>query len=248
MGNYKMIEIQNLTVSFEENIVLDDISCKINKNFLTTIIGKSGTGKSVLMKTVLGLIKPITGTIFIDTISVNEKNKNLLKERKRKMAMLFQSSALFDSMTVFQNVAFPLYEHKKLPFYEIKDKVIEVLNLVNLSEDILDLYPSDLSGGMRKRVALARAIIEEPEYLIYDEPTTGLDPVTAEEIIKLINRLHKKLAMTSIVITHDPECIKAITQRLIMLDSGKIIFDDEFSKFVECEHRSAKSFYEHIYG
>ena len=141
-----------------------------------------------------------------------------------------------------------LFRSTKLPFYKIKEKVIEVLRLVNLTDDILDLYPSDLSGGMRKRVALARAIIQEPEYLIYDEPTTGLDPVTAEEIIKLINKLNKDLDMTSVVITHDPECIKVITQKLIMLDSGKIIFNDDFSKFAECEHKSARSFYEHIYG
>ena len=243
-----MIEIKDLSVSFDEKVVINDISCVIKKNILTTIIGKSGTGKSVLMKTVLGLIRPVSGEISIDSFSLKETKRNLVIERKKKMAMLFQSSALFDSMTVLQNVAFPLYEHTKLPFSQIKDKVIEVLKLVNLSESILDNYPADLSGGMRKRDALARAIIQEPEYLIYDEPTTGLDPITAGEIIKLINGLHERLSMTSIVITHDPECIKEITQRLIMLDDGKIIYDDDFSKFRDCEHLSAKSFAEHIYG
>ena len=243
-----MIEIKDIWVSFDEKMVIENITCNIEKNILTTIIGRSGTGKSVLMKVVLGLIKPEFGDISIDSISIKNTNRSLINERKKKMAMLFQSSALFDSMTILQNVAFPIYEHKQLQFLQIKEKVIEVLSLVNLEASILDLFPSDLSGGMRKRVALARAIIQEPEYLIYDEPTTGLDPITADEIIKLICKLHKKLSMTSIVITHDPECIKTITQKLIMLDNGKIVYNDHFANFKKCEHPIAKSFADHIFG
>jgi phospholipid/cholesterol/gamma-HCH transport system ATP-binding protein len=242
-----MIEVSNLTVQFDDNKVLDDISCKIEKSKITSIIGKSGTGKSVLMKTVLGLIKHSEGDIYIDGISVNNADKSEIKSIQAKMSMLFQNSALFDSMTIFQNVGFPLFEHTKLSYNEIKDKVEEVIELVNLSSNIFDLYPSDLSGGMRKRVALARAIIQEPEYLIYDEPTTGLDPVTAEDIINLIESLYKKLSMTSIVITHDPECIKQLTNTLIMLDKGKIVFDDDFSRFRGAEHPTARQFVGHIF-
>ncbi|MCL1826678.1 MAG: ATP-binding cassette domain-containing protein [Candidatus Cloacimonetes bacterium] len=242
-----MIEIKGISVSFDDKVVLDRVSCRIEKGKISTIIGKSGTGKSVLMKTSIGLLQPSEGDILIDGVSMitaTKKEKFLLK---KKMAMLFQSSALFDSMTILQNVGFPLWEHTDLPFEVIKDKVVSVLGLVNLSENILDLYPSDLSGGMRKRVALARAIISEPKYMIYDEPTTGLDPLTADEIIKLINALHRDLSMTSIVITHDPECIKMVTQNLIMLEQGNIIYDDVLQNFSACSHQTAKDFARHIF-
>ena len=239
-----MIEIRNLTVRFDDSLILDDLSCNIEKNKITSIIGKSGVGKSVLMKSVLGLIKGVEGEVIIDGVLYDKLGK---ERNELKMAMLFQNSALFDSMTVFQNTAFPLYEHTKKSYSEIREKVVEMLSLVNLSENILESYPAELSGGMRKRVALARAIIQEPDYLIYDEPTTGLDPVTADEIINLISSIHDKLSMTSILITHDPECIKQLTQNLIMIDSGKIIYDDSFSKFKDFEHPVAKSFIYHIF-
>jgi len=241
-----MIDISNLSVHFDDKVVLSDISCIIEKDIVTTIIGKSGTGKSVLMKTVLGLIEPTRGDVTIDKISLKKAKKKMKIEIKKKTAMLFQSSALFDSMTILQNVGFPLYEHTNINFSDLVEKVIKMLQLVDLTSDILDLYPSDLSGGMKKRVALARAIIQEPEYIIYDEPTTGLDPLTAEEIIRLIDTLNKELKMTSIVITHDPECIKSITQKLIMLDQGKLIFNDDFSKFSTCTHPIVKSFAKYI--
>jgi phospholipid/cholesterol/gamma-HCH transport system ATP-binding protein len=197
------------------------------------------------MKTVMGLIKPNQGHISVNSIPIDcKKNRN---EIKKKLAMLFQSSALFDSMTILQNVGFPLFEHTNLTFLEIQQKVEKVLNLVNLSNDIMNCYPSDLSGGMKKRAALARAIINEPEYIIYDEPTTGLDPLTADEIINLINNLHKELSMTSIVITHDPECIKSVTENLIMLDRTKIVYDDIFQNFKNCQDQTAKSFIKYIF-
>ena len=236
-----MIEIKNLSVSFDNNLILDNVSCNIEKGIITTVIGKSGIGKSVLMKAVLGLLKEMNGDILIDNISIHTRNKQERKYIKSKMAMLFQNSALFDSFDIFQNIAFPLYEQKKMSYIQMKNKVSEMITLVNLP-DILHLYPADLSGGMRKRVALARAIIQEPEYIIYDEPTTGLDPITGKEIINLIESIQEKLQMTSIVITHDKDCIKQLSNRLILLDNKTIIYNNDFRKFKDFDNELAKSF------
>jgi len=241
-----MIKIMNLTVHFAEHTVLDNISCVIPKKQITCIIGKSGVGKSVLMKTVLGLIPYQQGAIEIDHLLCDWQKPQEFQKIKKKMTMLFQSSALFDSMSVFQNIAFPLYEKRTMKFPTIEEKVHRIISLANLSPQILSLYPADLSGGMRKRVALARAIIQEPEYLIYDEPTTGLDPITGEEIINLIGSVHRQLGMTSIVITHDLECIKSLSNQLILLHAAKIIFHDDYQNFKNAEHEVAKDFVRHI--
>jgi len=237
-----MIEIKNITVTFDDKLVLEDISCDIEKQKITSIIGRSGEGKSVLMKTVLGLIKPRFGDIIIDDISIFTQNKQELKTVKSKTAMLFQNSALFDSMDVFQNIGFPLFEHTKLPLEEIQERVLELLSLVDLSKETMNKYPSELSGGMRKRVALARAMIQEPEYLIYDEPTTGLDPITAKEITNLIGKIHDKLGMTSIIITHESDVIKKLSENLIMIDSKQIIFKGDLAGFNNFAHPIAEAF------
>jgi phospholipid/cholesterol/gamma-HCH transport system ATP-binding protein len=238
-----MIKVKNLSVGFEGKIVLDDVSCRIEKGKITSIIGKSGMGKSVLMKAILGLLPYQAGEVEVDGFCGRKELKSL----RSKMAMLFQNSALFDSLDVFQNISFPVFEQTKKPYHEIREKAKEMLTLVNLPISILENYPAELSGGMRKRVALARAIIQEPEYLIYDEPTTGLDPITGDDIIKLIGDIHKKLDMTSIVITHDPECIKTLTESLIMIDDKKVIFCDSFENFMEFSHPTAVSFKNHIF-
>ena len=237
-----VITVNNLTVKFDDKMVLDDVSCQIEKGKITSIIGKSGMGKSVLMKTVLGLLEFNAGEIYVDHLSI----KTDIDKIRKKTAILFQNSALFDSLSVFQNISFPLFEHTKLSYERIRDKVEETIKLVNLP-DILDAFPAELSGGMRKRVALARAIIQEPEYLIYDEPTTGLDPVTGDDIIHLIAKVHQALGRTSIVITHDAECIKTLTENLIMIDNKDIIFCDNFEKFMQFEHPTAISFKQHIF-
>jgi len=238
-----MITVRDLTVRFDEKLVLDRVSCDIHTGKITSIIGKSGMGKSVLMKTVLSLLKYQTGEITVDGLST----KTDLHKVRKKMAMLFQNSALFDSMNIFQNISFPLFEHTKLPYDEILRQVQTMIELVKLP-DILRAYPSELSGGMRKRAALARAIIQKPEYLIYDEPTTGLDPITAEEIINLIGSIHKELGMTSIIITHDPECIKTLTENLIIIDDKDVIFCDSFEGFMSFGHPTGVKFREHIFG
>lgn len=242
-----MINVKNLSIRFDDTLVLDGISADIKKNIITSIIGKSGSGKSVFIKTIMGLLKANSGEIFIDNVNINNIPKKVRKDIQKKLSMVFQNSALFDSLNVFQNVSFPLYEHTKLNDKEIIEKVNYTLSLVNLT-DILEVYPSDLSGGMKKRVALARAIIQEPDYIIYDEPTTGLDPITADEIINLIKDIHSTLKMSSIIITHDPECIKQLTENLIMIDNKKIIFQGTLNDFHQIDHPTAKAFINHIFN
>ena len=226
-----MIEIKGLTISFDDETVLENIDLDIRKNEITTIVGQSGCGKSVLMKTIEGLIKPETGTVLVDGKNIFSLSRKELNSTRRKLAMLFQGAALLDSLNVYQNIALPLMEHSKLSEDKILDLVIDKLKLLGLI-DVLDKMPSELSGGMKKRVALARAIIMQPEYIIYDEPTTGLDPIIANEIVELIQKLHNNFAVTSIIITHDLNCIRKIKGRIAMIHDKKIVFDGTFNDFI----------------
>ena len=236
-----MIEIKNLTVAFGDKIILEKINMRISEGQTTIIVGESGSGKSVLAKTIFGLIQPLNGKIFIDNIDLfSLKNKELYEIRK-KMAMLFQGSALLDSLNVFQNVALPLVEHTSLTKKEIIEKVKDTLAIVGLP-NVLEKMPAELSGGMKKRVALARAVILEPKYIIYDEPTTGLDPNIAGEIINLMVNLQKKIKLTSIVITHDLNCIEKMAEKIVMIDRKNIIFDGNYSDFKDSEKDEIKRF------
>ncbi len=225
-----MIEVINITVNLEDKLILEDISCIIPERKSTVIIGKSGSGKSVLVKTIAGLLKPVSGDVLIDGESICKAGHNKLKIIRQKMSMLFQGAALFDSMNVYQNVALPLFEHTKLKESEIIKIVEEKLDLVGLKY-VMDKMPSDLSGGMRKRVGLARAITLEPKYIIYDEPTTGLDPITSAEITHLIASLQKKCNYSSIIITHDQDCIEKTAEHVIFIQNRKIIFQGEYTEF-----------------
>ncbi len=226
-----MIEIIGLTINFDGETVLENIDLDIRKNEITTIVGQSGCGKSVLMKTIEGLIIPETGTVLVDESNIFSLSRKELNSTRRKLAMLFQGAALLDSLNVYQNVALPLMEHSKLAednilaLFKVKLKLLGLL-------DVLDKLPSELSGGMKKRVALARAIIMQPEYIIYDEPTTGLDPIIAAEIIELILKLHNNFSITSIIITHDLNCIRKIKGRIAMIHDKKIVFDGTYSDFI----------------
>lgn len=226
-----MIKIKGLTISFDGETILENIDLDIRKNEITTIVGQSGCGKSVLMKTIEGLIKPETGTVFVDGNNIFSLSRKELNSTRRKLAMLFQGAALLDSLNVYQNVALPLMEHSKLAEDKILALVTDKLKLLGLI-DVLDKMPSELSGGMKKRVALARAIIMQPEYIIYDEPTTGLDPIIAAEIIELILKLHNNFSITSIIITHDLNCIRKIKGRIAMIYDKKIVFDGTYSDFI----------------
>lgn len=217
-----MIRIVNLHKSFSNNEVLSGINLEIETGESMVIIGGSGSGKTVLIKHIIGLLKPDKGDVWVDSIKINtlkEKELNLVRKR---FGMLFQGSALFDSMTVGENVAFALRQHSEMNEEEIEQRIKECLRLVGL-KDIEQIMPSDLSGGMKKRVALARAIALKPEIILYDEPTTGLDPIMADVINNLIIELREKLEVTSIAITHDLVSAYKIADRIAMLYEGKIL-------------------------
>jgi phospholipid/cholesterol/gamma-HCH transport system ATP-binding protein len=217
-----MIEIVDLYKSFGQKEVLRGVNLFIEKGQSMVIIGGSGSGKSVLLKHIIGLLKPDKGSVFIEGLDITKLNeKNLYKVRK-KFGMLFQGAALFDSLKVWENVSFFLMRHRGISEKKAKEIAIEKLRLVGLV-GVEDLMPSELSGGMRKRVGLARAIAHDPEILLYDEPTTGLDPIMADAINDLIIDLKKKLNVTSVAITHDMPSAYKIGDRIAMLYEGRII-------------------------
>jgi phospholipid/cholesterol/gamma-HCH transport system ATP-binding protein len=207
------------------------------------VLGKSGSGKSVLIKCIVRLLNPDEGIIHVLGENVSTVNRNDLKELRKKIGFLFQSGALYDSMTVKQNLEFPLRRIKKdLTQNEINEKVKEALEQVGLSE-ALDKMPSQLSGGMRKRISLARTIVVDPMIMLYDEPTTGLDPVTSDEISSLINKVQKKYKTSSLIITHDIECARATADRVIMLLDGEVYMEGKLEKFETSTDEVIKSFF-----
>ncbi len=218
-----MIEIKDVYKSFGKHIVHNGININIVKGAITVIIGPSGTGKSILLKEMLGLIMPDSGSIYIDGDDITLSNKLELLTIRKKFGMLFQNAALFDSMTVFENVAFPLIEHTKLSKNDIYDIVIDRLRMVGLSGSDFK-YPSELSGGMKKRVGLARALALEPEIMLYDEPTTGLDPIMTDVVDNLIYDTQKKLNITTVVISHDINSILKIADFIGMIYKGQVVF------------------------
>jgi len=219
-----MIEIKNLHKKFKEKPVLRGIDLTINKGESIAIIGRSGCGKSVLIKHAVGLLLPDEGTVEVEGQNIAELSQKDLFRVRQKFGFLFQGAALFDSMTVGENVALPIVENKHgVKKSEIEKIVEEKLSLVGLSK-IQDLKPSELSGGMKKRVGLARALVTNPGYIIYDEPTTGLDPIMSDSIDDLIKELSNKLNVTSIVVTHDMFSVKNVADRVAMIHDGKIYF------------------------
>lgn len=217
-----MIESASLTKSFREKKVIDGLDLKVEKGETLVIIGQSGCGKSVLLKHMIGLLKADAGRMQIGGVDVATLKSKELDRLRLRFGMLFQASALFDSMSVGDNVGFNLIEHSAMSEKQIYEKAEESLGLVGL-RGIQKLRPSELSGGMKKRVALARAICMRPEILLYDEPTTGLDPITADAINDLIIRFHDELKVTSVVVTHDMVSAYKIATRIAMMYKGKII-------------------------
>jgi phospholipid/cholesterol/gamma-HCH transport system ATP-binding protein len=216
------IEMKGLEKSFGDNKVLRGVNIDIREGDITVIIGRSGEGKSVLLKHVIGLLRPDQGKVRIDGEDIFALRGAELNRVRAKFGMLFQGAALFDSMTVGENVAFPLREHTKLSNAEIAERVREKLYLVGL-DGIEDRMPSQLSGGMQKRVGLARAIVREPEILLYDEPTTGLDPILSDSIDRLIVHMEQSIDITSVVISHDIKSALKYAHSVAMLHEGKII-------------------------
>jgi phospholipid/cholesterol/gamma-HCH transport system ATP-binding protein len=217
------IALQGVTRSFGTKKVLDELDFTIERGETIVIIGRSGEGKSVLLKHIVRLLEPRSGRIWVDGTEVTSLRKSELFELRKRFGMLFQMAALFDSMTVAENVGLGLTEHSDLPAAEISEQVSQCLRMVGLV-DVEEKLPAELSGGMRKRAGLARAIVMQPDYILYDEPTTGLDPITADAINDLILKLQAELQVTSIVVTHDLASAFKIADRIAMLNGGKIIY------------------------
>lgn len=238
-----MIEINHLRKRFGKLEVLKDVSLKLFNGENLIVLGKSGSGKSVLIKCIVRLLNPDGGTVKMFGKKANTLKGKNLNELRKKIGFLFQSGALYDSMTVKQNLEFPLRRIKRnLDEQEITEKVNEVLENVGLA-DVLDKMPSELSGGMRKRISLARSIILDPKIMLYDEPTTGLDPVTSDEISNLINSVQEKYKTSSIIITHDIACVRLTADRIIMLHEGQVYAEGKLSEFEESKDPLVMSFF-----
>ncbi len=245
MNSETVISIQNVTKQFGEHTILDNINFDIRKNTITTILGFSGAGKSTLIKHILGLLKPTSGSVFIKGEDISILGGIQLREFRRKFGMLFQYAALFDSLTAFENVAFPIREFTDYSEEEIAARVKKLLLSVNIAEKSFYKIPSELSGGMRKRVGLARALALNPEMMLYDEPTTGLDPITT----KMVNDLIVQTAnnndltdMTSIIISHDVKASLKISDYIAFLDRGKIVEYCTSKEFVNSSNPIVQEF------
>lgn len=217
-----MIEVDNLCLSLGGQVLLQDVGFRLEDGQNLIIVGRSGSGKTVLIKTLMGLFHPDGGTVRVDGGDVFDAVSHLSFNVRQDFAMVFQNSALLDSYTVFQNVALPLYERGELEHDAIREKVAQSLAVVGL-EDIMDKHPAELSGGMRKRVGIARALVYDPRYIIFDEPVSGLDPITAAEIIYYITRIISSGRATTITITHDTRDLEAIGDQVLFLDEGRVL-------------------------
>ena len=238
-----VIEINNLYKSFGNQEVLKNLSFNLYDGENLIVLGKSGSGKSVLIKCIVGLLRSDSGTIKVFDRDVTSLTIKKLDEIRQNIGFLFQSGALYDSMTVKENLEFPLKRMKKhLTQKEINEKIMEALENVGLP-NVMDKMPSQLSGGMRKRISLARTIVVDPLIILYDEPTTGLDPVTSEEISLLINDIQKKYKTSSIIITHDIECARTTADRLIMLQDGEVYEKGSLNKFEKSTDLIIKAFF-----
>lgn len=239
----EVISIEGLYKSFEELDVPCGVDLKLFRRENLTVLGRSGTGKSVLLKIIVGLLKPDQGSVYVLGKQVDRLSTSGLNSLRLRIGFSFQSSALYDSMNVFQNLAFPLtMNNKNISGKEVKELVEEVLSAVALSEKIYQM-PADLSGGQRKRIGIARALITKPEIILYDEPTSGLDPITSVEIIDLINKVQHMYSTSSIIITHDLTCAKNTGNRIAMLDSGKFLKVGTFDEVFSTDDERIKGFY-----
>lgn len=236
-----MIQLIDLHKSFDSSPVLKGVSLEIPKGKISVILGPSGEGKSVLLKHIIGLLSPDKGRVVVDGTDLATLEPRELNQFRKKFGMLFQGAALFDSLSVEENVAFPLREHTQLASEEISKKVREKLRLVGLEGD-LGKMPSELSGGMRKRVGLARAIALEPQIILYDEPTTGLDPLMTESINRLIVDMQKKLEVTSVIISHDIQSTFEVADFVAMLHGGTIIAKGRPDEIQKSSHPFVQEF------
>lgn len=225
-----MISFQNIVKAFGPHRVLDDVSLTVPKGQILFIIGTSGAGKSVLVKHLVGLIRPDAGRIYLDDVEVTSLSEMALYPVRKRCAMVFQHSTLFDSMTLLENVALPLRKHKGLTTKQAGVEALRRLEQVGMAEEAAQ-FPADIGDGLRKRVAIARALTLDPEYVIFDEPTTGLDPMAAESVDSLIRELSDRFQVTSIVVSHDLRSIFKVADRIAMLYQGKVLLDGSPADF-----------------
>lgn len=237
----ELIDVRNLCTSFDDVPVLRGVNVTVEKGTTVVILGTSGAGKSVLLKSVIGLITPDAGSVRIDGKEIVGLESGALYTMRRSMGYLFQGAALYDSMSVRGNLEFALRRRETLSEDELKHRVVEQLRLVGL-EDAIHKMPSELSGGMRKRVGLARALITRPEIMLYDEPTTGLDPLTGRDISHLIHNLQRQYEMTSIAVTHDLACARIIADRVALLHDGVICFEGTLDRMERAQDEFVKRF------
>ncbi len=242
-GPEPVIELRSVRLGFEGRAVLDGIDLAVAERETVCILGGSGAGKSTVLRLILGLIHPDEGEIIVTGRDMSTASFEEVLEMRREMGMVFQGAALFDSLTVLDNVGFYLFEHTRLPQDEIRRKVENALEVVDLEpNDVMHLLPSELSGGMRKRVGVARALIHEPRLLLYDEPTSGLDPITTRTIDDLIRKLQRELGVTSVVVTHDLESAFRIADRLALLYEGEIVFEGDPEEMRHSDHPYVREF------
>lgn len=239
-----VVDIKNVSKAFGSNVVLNDVSLMVEEGENMVVFGQSGTGKSVLLKCMVRLLEPDSGEIFIENTNVLTLGAKELNVMRQNLGFLFQGAALYDSMTVRENLEFPLIRHFNFSPKEREEKIKSVLEKVSL-EEAIDKMPSELSGGMKKRIGLARSIIAEPKLMLYDEPTTGLDPITSKEISSLILELQKSLKMTSIIVTHDLLCAEIIADRAIVLNEGIVQHKGTISELTTSRDPFLRNFFSH---
>jgi phospholipid/cholesterol/gamma-HCH transport system ATP-binding protein len=240
-----MIELRGVHKRFGKQVVLNGVDFEVREGETVALMGPSGTGKSVLLKTVIGLIKPDSGTIFVDGKEVARLKRKELSELRSNIGYVFQNGALFDSMDVFENVRLGITDEDKFQDLEYcRQRIAECIRLVNLPADTVEKYPAQLSGGMRKRVGIARAIAGSPKYLLYDEPTSGLDPVNADIIDGLVQRLDNELGVTSVMVTHDVRGAFRVADRLALLSEGKIVMQGTPQEFLDSKNPKVREFLE----
>ncbi len=245
-----LLEIDKLHVSFAGHLVLRDISLRIKRGQTLVVIGESGCGKTVLLKSIIALIRPTLGSIRFEGRDLATLNDRELTSLRTRFGFVFQQAALFDSLTIGQNVAFPLRQHRNLSVEEVEQNVRQALLDVGLSDTVVFKRPAEISGGMRKRVGLARALVMNPELILYDEPTTGLDPIMSDVINELILRTQKRTQVTSVVITHDMNTARKVGDRIVMVyplsrlreDESQILFDGSADELELCEDRRVQQF------
>jgi phospholipid/cholesterol/gamma-HCH transport system ATP-binding protein len=240
-----VIALRGVKKRFGAQVVLDGVDFDVNEGETVALLGPSGTGKSVLLKHIIGLLKPDSGTITVDGKDVAHLKRKELVAYRQNIGYVFQNGALFDSMDVFENVRLGIVDESKFKdLAYARARVAECIRLVNLQPDVIKKFPSELSGGMKKRVGIARAIAGNPKYLLYDEPTSGLDPVNADVIDALVQRLDEEIGVTSVMVTHDVRGAFRVADRLALLSEGKIVMQGTPQEFLAADHPKVKAFLE----